>query len=64
VPGPHALDFSFNTKYGIDGVNFRIARGTDVRLRLAIDGPPIGVDRIFVGGYDLHPGSNPFTVPG
>lgn len=62
VEGGSVLTFAFHTSDGVDGVDFRIDGGNDLRLALNIDGHRIDNDRVFVGQANAHPASNPFVV--
>jgi hypothetical protein len=63
VDGGHTLVLRVHTFDAIDGVDFRIEGGTQVRLRLGLDRSPISTDNIFLGAARAHPDSNPFTLP-
>jgi hypothetical protein len=63
VDGGHTLLVRVHTFDGIDGVDFRIEGGTQVRLRLGLDHKLISTDNIFLGAARAHPDSNPFTLP-
>jgi len=58
----HVLVVRFHTYAGTDGVDFRIAGGSGLRLRLAEAGQRVPTSRIFMGRYGVHPGDNPFAV--
>ncbi len=58
----HRLVVKFHTYSGIDGVNFHIAGGDSVRLRLEEGGHLIDRSNIFVGHFNVHPATDPFTI--
>lgn len=60
--GGHTLALRFHTYDWTDGVDFRIADGTALRLNLQLDGQLIDTDRIFLGAAGVHPANNPFTI--
>lgn len=62
IDGAGTLTFDLHTASGIDGLNFKVHGGMDVRLDLSRDGHQTGVDHIFLGAFSVHPDHDPFTV--
>jgi len=58
----HALDLSFVTYSGVDGVDFRMDDATWLRLRIDASDQPLAVENIFLGDDGRHPSSNPFVL--
>lgn len=58
----HVLVVKFHTYNGVDGVDFRIAGGSGLRLRLDEAGSLVPPSHIFMGRYGVHPADNPFGV--
>jgi hypothetical protein len=62
LDGGHRLVVKFHTHDGIDGVNFHLDGGDQMKLRFDEAGRLVGPSRIFVGAFSVHPGADPFVV--
>jgi hypothetical protein len=58
----HALDVSFATFSGVDGVDFRLDDAAWLRLRINANDQLLPVDNIYLGADGRHPATNPFTL--
>lgn len=58
----HALDVSFTTFSGVDGVDFRLDDPTWLRLRINANDQLLPVDNIYLGDDGRHPATNPFAI--
>jgi len=56
------LDFRFRTYNGVDGVAFSAHDATRVTFRLYRDGHLVNTDHIYLGGGEVNPPGNPFTL--
>jgi hypothetical protein len=59
--GPSGFKFKTITEGGVDGVDFR-TEGGEYTFDLNVDGHPVALDHITVGGGGVHPKQNPFPV--
>jgi hypothetical protein len=62
VDGGRTLVLDFDTYEGIDGVDFRIHNGSNLRFSLRLNGELISTERIYLGSGGAHPRSNPFRL--
>jgi hypothetical protein len=62
LDGGHTIKFKFKTYRHYDGIEFRIAGGHYIRLRLEADDELAPTEDIYLGHRDLHPRDNPFTI--
>lgn len=60
--GGQTLVTQFETFDGIDGVDFRIDGGNELRLKLKLDGQLIPTRDIYLGRNGEHPSENPFVL--
>jgi hypothetical protein len=60
--GGHRLVMHFHTFDGIDGLNFRVNGGDDLRLDLKLDDQQASTSQIFLGPRGHHPKHDPFTI--
>jgi hypothetical protein len=58
----HALDLSFATYTGVDGVDFRLDDAAYLRVRINADGQLLPVGDIFLGDDGHNPSTNPFAI--
>jgi hypothetical protein len=58
----HALELSFATSTGLDGVDFRLDDPGFLRARIEANGQLLPVDNIFLGDDGRHPATNPFAL--
>jgi hypothetical protein len=58
----HALDLSFATYTGVDGVDFRLDDAAWLRVRIDANGQLLPVESIFLGEDGRHPAKNPFAL--
>ena len=58
----HALDLSFATFTGIDGVDFRLDDAAWLRVKINANDQLLPVDNIFLGDDGRHPATNPFAL--
>jgi hypothetical protein len=58
----HEIKFSFVTYAGIDGFNFNVAGGTNVRYTLDQSGKLISTSNIFLGKESVPPKRNPMET--
>ena len=58
----HALDLSFATFTGVDGVDFRLDDAAWLRVKIDANDQPLPVENIFLGDDGRHPSKNPFTL--
>lgn len=57
-----ALEISFVTSTGVDGVDFRLDDAAWLRLKIDANEQPLPVDSIFLGDDGRHPEKNPFAL--
>ncbi len=62
IDGNGALNYSFTTYSGIDGVDFRDPGGSEITFSLYEDGSLMATSNINLGDNSHHPASNPFTL--
>lgn len=62
VDGSGTLTFSFKTFSGIDGVDWRVAGGTQMTFTFYEDGQLLPASQINLGDNSRHPDSDPFTM--
>lgn len=62
INGARTLVLHFHTYDATDGINFRVAGGSALRLDLRLDGHRISTEHIFLGAGGAHPAKNPFSV--
>jgi hypothetical protein len=60
--GGHTINFRFRTFDHIDGLNFSVDGGSNLRFDLETDGHQTLLRHIFLGSSGRHPLSNPFTL--
>ncbi len=58
----HTIVFRFVTAEGIDGIDFNVAGGSHIGLRLSRDGSLIDPSNIYLGADGVHPPRNPFRI--
>ncbi|HLZ28031.1 MAG TPA: hypothetical protein VKV73_12000 [Chloroflexota bacterium] len=58
----HALDLSFATYSGVDGVDFRLDDAKYLHVRINANDELLPVENIFLGDDGRHPATNPFAI--
>lgn len=58
----HALDLSFATFTGVDGVDFRLDDAAWLRVKIDANDQLLPVETIFLGDDGRHPSKNPFSL--
>jgi hypothetical protein len=58
----HALELSFATFTGVDGVDFRMDDAAYLRVRISANDQLMPVENIFLGDDGRHPSTNPFAL--
>lgn len=60
--GGQTLITHFETFDGVDGVDFGVDGGSELRLKLKLDGQLIPTSDIYLGDKGAHPSENPFVL--
>ncbi|MBV9121589.1 MAG: hypothetical protein JOZ39_12845 [Chloroflexi bacterium] len=63
LDGSGNLTFAFHTFSGIDGVDWRVAGGSQMTFTLYEDGQLMATSSINIGDASHHPASDPFNLP-